>query len=86
MVTKNGNQSVAAKVTHVSKEVDSWRPTQYEGFRVNEHPTKVSVDTNKQTTFSMDTARLYKRPCREERFIALAEAGSNTSTVALRVL
>jgi hypothetical protein len=52
-----GNQIVAAKVTHVSMEVDSYRPTQY----------KFSVDTNKQQTFSMDIARLYKQPCREEQ-------------------
>jgi hypothetical protein len=29
---------------------------------------KISVDTNKQQTCSMVTARLYKRPCGEERF------------------
>jgi hypothetical protein len=37
-------------------EVDSYRPTQYKGVRVDEHPTKVSVEKNKQQTFSMDTA------------------------------
>jgi hypothetical protein len=34
----------------------------------------------------MDTARLYKRPLRYERKHTRVEAGSNTSTVTLRVV
>jgi hypothetical protein len=42
------------------------RDIQLTHFRVNEDSTKASVDTNKQPTFPMVTARLYKRPRREE--------------------
>jgi hypothetical protein len=37
-------------------------------FRVNEDSTMVSMDTEKHQQFPWVRARLYKEPCREERF------------------
>jgi hypothetical protein len=55
MDTKNGSCRLPETTDYCgSNTVDSYRPTQYKGFRVNGHPTKVSVDNNKQQTFSMD--------------------------------
>jgi hypothetical protein len=57
------------------------------GFHVIEHSTKVSVDTTKQQTLSMVTARLYKPPYRKKSVLAIpCGGGVDTSTVALRVV
>jgi hypothetical protein len=38
---------------NVSMQMEPWRPTQCIGFRVNEYPTKVSINTSEQQQFSM---------------------------------
>jgi hypothetical protein len=55
-----GNQSIAAKVTRFHG--GGFLETNSVQKFLCKHPTKVSMDTKKQQTFSMDTIRLFKRP------------------------
>jgi hypothetical protein len=61
----------------VSVEIDSWKLTRY-----GTHSRGYEWSTN----ISLDTDTLYKRPFRWAWCQSCVEAGSNTSTVALRVV